>query len=89
MHDGILNKVSAECVAVKSSVQLNCSTNRFVGACLLKIIVSVISHRIRTNIYMGRCLEETNRLYVCDRRFHLSEDQCCGLLGLATVSSGS
>ena len=57
MHDGILNKVSAECVAVKLSVQLNCSANRTVRACLLKLMVSIISHRIRTNLYMGRCFE--------------------------------
>jgi hypothetical protein len=58
MHDGILKKVSAVCAAVKLSVQLTWSTSRFVGECLLKLMVSVISHRIRTNIYMGRCLEK-------------------------------
>ena len=57
MHDGILNKVSADCVTVKLSRQLNCSTNDLVCVCLLKFMVTVISHRIRTNIYMGRCFE--------------------------------
>ena len=57
MRDGILNKVSAVCVAVKLSVQLNCSNKRFVGASLLKLVESVISYRVRTNIYMGRCFE--------------------------------
>jgi hypothetical protein len=50
MHDGILNKVSAECVDVGLSVQLNCGASRFVCACLLNVTESVISHRIRINI---------------------------------------